>query len=72
MGDRSGETGYILNLSDYGCTEDGLFNVAVDVPNDRTNRFWQFVLINGISFEFEDAPYIFKSKGTIRFMEAFL
>lgn len=69
LGDRSGETGYILNLSDYGCTQDGIYTIFVDVPNDRTNRFWQFALINGISYEFEEAPYIFKSKGTIRFNE---
>lgn len=67
--DRSGETGYLLNLSDYGCTQDGVYTIIVDVPNDNTNRFWKFVLISGISCEFEDAPYIFKSKGTIRFNE---
>ena len=67
LDDRSGETGYILNLSDYDCGQDGIFTIFVDVPNDHTNRFWQFALINGISYEFEDAPYIFKSKGTIKF-----
>lgn len=72
LGDRSGETGYIFNLGDYGCTADGLYTVFVDVPNDRTNRFWQFVLINGIRYTFEDAPYIFKLKGTIRFNEELL
>ncbi len=72
LGDRSGETGYILNLSDYGYTHDGIYTVAVDVPNDRTDRYWQFVLINGIEYEFEDAPYLFKSKGTIRFNEDLL
>ncbi len=67
LGDKSGETGYILNLSDYDCKEDSIYTVSVDVPNDGTNRFWQFALIKGINYEFEDAPYIFKSKGTIRF-----
>lgn len=67
LGDRSGETGYILNLGDYGCKEDGLYTVFVDVPNDRTNRLWQFALVNKISYDFEDAPYIFRTKGTIRF-----
>lgn len=69
LNDRSGETGYILNLGDYGCEKDNIYTVIVDVPNDRTNRFWQFALINGITYEFEEAPYIFKSKGTIRFNE---
>lgn len=69
LGDRSGETGYIINLKDYGCDENNIYTVFVDVPNDRTNRFWQFSLVNGICYEFEEAPYIFKSKGTIRFNE---
>lgn len=65
--DRSGETGYLINLADVGCVEDGFYNIYVDVPNDRTNRSWQFILMNGMNFEFEDAPYIFESKGTIKF-----
>lgn len=67
--DRSGETGYLINLSDLGCIEDGIYNIYIDVPNDRTNRSWQFILINGLSYEFEDAPYIFQSRGTIKFNE---
>lgn len=65
--DGSNEAGYIINLKDYGCLDDGIYTVLVDVPNDRTNRYWQFVLINDIDYEFEDSPYIFKSKGSIRF-----
>ncbi len=70
--DRSGETGYITNLGDYGCTEDGIYTIFVDVPNDRTNRLWRFALISGINYEFEDAPYIFKSRGTIRFNDGLI
>lgn len=69
LGDRSGEVGYVINLKDYGCNKDGIYNIFVDVPNDRTNRSWQFALINGMSYEFEDAPYIFKTRGTISFNE---
>ncbi|MEQ8199409.1 MAG: hypothetical protein ABRQ27_15655, partial [Clostridiaceae bacterium] len=69
LNDRSGEKGYILNLSDYGCSDDGIYTVYIDVPNDRTNRLWTFGVIKGISYEFEEAPYIFTSKGTIRFNE---
>lgn len=67
--DRSGEIGYLINLADVGCVEDGFYNIYVDVPNDRTNRSWQFILMNGMNFEFEDSPYIFESKGTIKFNE---
>lgn len=65
--DRSGETGYIINLRDYGCENDGVYTLYIDAPNDRTNRLWRFALINGIKYGFEDAPYIFKLKGTITF-----
>ena len=63
--DGSDEIGYLIKLSDYGCTKDGLYQVYIDVPNDRTNRNWSFVLINNIYYEFEEAPYIFKTKGSI-------
>ncbi|SES69139.1 DNA-directed RNA polymerase subunit alpha C-terminal domain-containing protein [Anaerobranca gottschalkii] len=69
LGNAKGEQGYLINLGDYGCTNDGIYTVYVDVPNDRTNRLWQFLLINGINYQFEDAPYIFQSKGKIKFNE---
>lgn len=67
LNDRSNETGYIINLQDYGCNRNGIYTVCVNVPGDKTNRSWQFALISHIEYEFEDAPYIFKSKGTIKF-----
>jgi hypothetical protein len=67
--DRSGDTGYILNLNNYSCKQSGIYRVHIDVPNDRTNRDWTFALIDQMNFEFEDAPYIFQSRGTIRFAE---
>ena len=63
--DRTGEKGYLIKLGEFGCNKDGVYNVAIDVPNDRTIRQWKFVLINGLEYEFEDAPYIFKNRGTL-------
>lgn len=63
--DRSGEKGYIIHLADWGCRENGLYTVIIDIPNDRTFRQWQFMLIDGMDYQFEDAPYIFKSIGTL-------
>ena len=63
--DRSGETGYIIHLADWGCCEDGLYSVTIDIPNDQTIRQWQFMLIEGMDFRFEDAPYVFKPIGTL-------
>ena len=70
LGDRSGEKGYLFSLKDYGCLVNGIYDVNIDVPNDRTNRHWKFALINGLNFEFEDSAYIFAPKGTIRYDSA--
>ena len=70
INDRSGEKGYIINLSEYGCTADGKYQLLIDVPNDRRNRYWEFTLIRDFSFEFEDAPYIFSPRGTVRLNES--
>lgn len=65
--DRSGEVGCLIKLSDFGCESDGIYDVYIDVPNDRTNRYWKFALIKSLVFKFGDSPYIFKTKGTISF-----
>ena len=59
------EKGYMLDLRQYGCEEDGLYNIWIDVPNDRTNRLWQFALLKSLKYNYEDAPYIFQRRGTI-------
>lgn len=63
--DRSGEMGYIIHLADWGCCEDGLYSVTIDIPNDQSFRQWQFMLINGMDYRFEDAPYLFRPVGTL-------
>lgn len=65
--DRSGDIGYVLDLKDFNCNANGIYSVIIDVPNDRTNRAWDFALIKDLEYEFEDSPYIFKNKGTISF-----
>lgn len=72
LNDRSDDIGYLINLADFGYTKNGVYSIYIDVPNDRTNRYWTFFLLNGINFRFEDAPYIFKSRGTITFCENIL
>jgi hypothetical protein len=67
LDDRTGEMGYILNLNHFECTASGIYHCYIDVPNDRTNRSWSFALLNDFSYQFEDAPYIFHSRGTIGF-----
>lgn len=69
INDRSGEKGYIINLVDYGCTTDGVYRAIIDVPNDRTIRQWNFTMIRSFGYSFEDAPYIFCPRGSIRFAD---
>lgn len=64
--DRSGDSEYVINLIEYGCKEDGLYEIYIDIPRDRSRRYWEFALIDGFSFEFEDAPYVFAPRGTLR------
>lgn len=71
LNERSGDAGYLINLDKHGCTQDGRYQVYIDVPNDRTNRSWEFVLMTGFAYEYEDSPYIFQTRGTIRFPESF-
>ena len=63
--DRSGELGCLIELSEYGCRESGAYDVDVDVPADRTDRSYHFHLIDGLSYAFEDAPYVYKDTGTL-------
>lgn len=67
--DGSGNRGLLIQLEEWGCTNDGLYTVVIDVPNDRKTRFWKFVLINGLKSKFEDAPYLFEQRATIIFSE---
>lgn len=63
--DRSGELGCLIELAEYGCRESGAYDIDVDVPADRTDRRYCFQLIDGLSYAFEDAPYVYKDTGTI-------
>ncbi|MBR0340895.1 MAG: hypothetical protein IJH64_01320 [Oscillospiraceae bacterium] len=63
--DRTGETGYIIHLADWGCEKDGIYTVTIDIPNDQSFRQWRFMLINGMDFRFEGAPYVFNPIGTL-------
>ncbi len=63
--DRTGENGYLIDLSKFGCVSDGAYNVFVDVPNDRAERDYSFVLIANLDYCFDEAPYIFKTRGTL-------
>ena len=55
-----------LDLAELGCDKDGIYQLTVNVPNDRSERKWSFLLIKDLRYHFDDhAPYIFQPKGTI-------
>ena len=64
--DNSEYSYYLIDLGEY-CKEDNGYIVDVDIPSDRKTRTYQFAIINDFGFEFIDAPYIFKTNGTISF-----
>ena len=64
--DMSGETGYYIDLKTFGVQENGWYDIIADIPGGAL-RSWSFVLCNGYSHSFENAPYIFEPKGTIVF-----
>lgn len=62
--DITNEYGYILQLTDY-CNIDGFYRIKIDVPNSKRERYYEIYIIKGFSYIFDDAPYIFKTKGAI-------
>jgi hypothetical protein len=63
--ENSEERGYFVNLSNLGISANGIYTLNISVPNDSTSRVWTFALIHDFDFEFDGAPYIFKSAGCI-------
>lgn len=55
---------YLLNLNEL-CSSDGVYEVRIDVPNDKKSRRYSFALIKDFSFSFIDAPYVFVKKGLV-------
>ena len=69
--DRTDDTGYMIDLREFGCDKDGVYKIKIDIPNDSSINQWSFVLIRGFSYSFEDAPYIYKTRGTLAIPKAF-
>ena len=67
--ERTDEEGMHVALSQFGVTENGLYHVELDIPNDYSNRVRDFLLINGLQYSFDDAPYIFVETGVLSVSE---
>lgn len=62
------EKGFWFSLESLGVTENGDYELDVDVPNDRSIRRWNFTLIKHLQYQFDDqAPYVFTAKGSLLF-----
>ena len=63
--EHTAEEGVQIALSSFGVSANGFYHVELDIPNDHANRKWDFMLINGLSFNFDEAPYIFREQGVL-------
>lgn len=55
---------YLINLDSY-CVNNDYYQVEIDIPSDRKNRSYQFVIIRDFGYEFAGAPYIYRKKGKL-------
>ena len=68
--ERSAEEGVHIALSQFGVCKNGLYHVELDIPNDYADRSWDFLLIDGLQYSFDEAPYIFVENGVLCVSEA--
>ena len=66
--DRSGDTGYWIEMEKFIAPQNGVYSVLADIPGSSTFA-WRFVLIYGFKMTFEESPYIFEPRGVVRFCE---
>lgn len=61
------DNNYILISLESYCNEDGIYNVIIDTPSNRNIKNYTFALIKNFEYKFINAPYIFRTNGTIKF-----
>lgn len=68
--DSRGVQAVVLPLDQFEfCGTDGIKRVVLDVPGASYDRVYEFVLIQGLSVDFLDAPYVFEERGVVLFPE---
>ena len=63
--ERVPEEGVHIALGQFGVNKNGLYHVELDIPKDYAKRTWDFMLINGLEYSFDEAPYIFVENGVL-------
>ena len=64
--ERASEEGIHIALNQFGVHTNGFYHVELDIPNDHANRTRDFMLIDGLQYSFDEAPYIFAETGVLR------
>lgn len=59
---------YLVDLKEY-VQDDGIYKVNINIPQSRAIYQYEFVHLNGLTFQFKNAPYIFTDNGIITFGE---
>ncbi len=57
---------YFFNLGDVKGIINGYNRVDIDIPGTSRGKSLEFIYVEGFNFGFEDAPYIYKTRGTLR------
>ncbi len=63
--------GFMFNSAAFGCLENGAYTITVDAPGRNSISTYSFLLLHGFRYHFEDAPYLFRTHGTVCLPPAF-
>lgn len=63
--ERASEEGMHIALNQFGVHENGFYHVELDIPNDHADRTRDFLLIEGLEYSYDEAPYIFVETGLL-------
>lgn len=66
--DRSGDTGYWIEMDKFIIPQNGVYSIISDIPGSSTFT-WKFALIDRFKMTFEESPYIFEPRGVVRFCD---
>ena len=65
MQDGTDSVGVMLKTESLGCSENGAYTLSVDTPGRSCCTSYRFLLLKEFRFSFADAPYLFKTHGTL-------
>lgn len=65
LGNTDDKKYYFVNLSNCENIKDGINNIIIDFPRTQRTMHAEFAYLSELTYEYEDAPYLFQSKGTL-------